>query len=162
MVFSFSLFLFLYREIYQNSSTSEQMQIAWQNEAKKREELKSLDSSLKNIESEVALLETHFIKSSDIVPFLDMIEKLAPRVGAKAEVVLVDLPKDNSGLIVEVKATGFFEALYKFLTLLENSSYEIDVISMDMQKLGGEVMPDKKKTLPEWSATFRVKLLSFI
>ena len=39
-----------------------------------------------------------------------------------------------------IKASGSFEALYKFLTLLENSPYELDFISMDIQKLGGEIV----------------------
>lgn len=162
LVFSCFVFLFLYREIQNNSRTSDQAQIVWQNEANKREELRSLDRSLKTTEQERALLEDHFIRSSNIVPFLDMVEKLAPEVGAKAEVIFVNIPEDNSGLVVEMKVAGRFEALYKFLILLENSPYELDFISMDIQKSNEGTVSDKKNSFPEWSAIFKVKLLNFI
>ena len=162
LVFSCFVFLFFYEEIQNNSKTSELAQITWQSEANKRNETQSLNRSLQMTEQERTLLETHFIRSSDVVPFLDMIEKLAPEVGARVEISLVDIPKDNSGLIVEMKVTGIFEALYKFLTLLENSPYELDFISMDIQKLGGEIVSDKIRLFSQWSAIFRIKLLSFI
>src|SRR3989344_7424099 len=162
LIFSCFVFFFLYRETGNNIVTSEQMETVWQNEAEKREELKFLNSSLKTTSGERALLESYFIRSSDIVPFLDMIEKLALGAGAKAEVVLVDIPKDNSGLIVELGATGSFETIYKFLTLLENSPYELDFISVDIKKTNGEVSLDGEESAPGWSARLRVKLLSFI
>lgn len=162
LVFSCFVFLFLYKEVQNNSRNSEQTQITWQNETKKREELQSLNHSLKTTEQERTLLEAHFIRSSNVVPFLDLVEKLAPEVGAKAEVVLVNIPEDSSGLVVEMKVTGRFEALYKFLTLLENSPYELDFISMDIQKSDVGAVPDKKSSFSEWSAVFRVKLLNFI
>src|SRR3989338_2113019 len=162
LVFSCFIFLFFYEEIQNNSKTSELAQITWRSEANKRNETQSLNRSLQMTKQERTLLETHFIRSSDVVPFLDMIEKLAPEVGARVEISLVDIPKDNSGLIVEMKVTGIFEALYKFLTLLENSPYELDFISMDIQKLGGEIVSDKIRLFSQWSAIFRIKLLSFI
>lgn len=161
-LFACFVFWFFYTEIQNNNETSEQSQITWQNEASRRDEIESLDHSLQTTEEERALLETHFIRSSDVVPLLDMIEKLAPESGAKAEVSLVDLLKDNIGLIVEMKVTGRFEAVYKFLMLLENSPYELDFISVDMQKSNEQDTSDKKNPFSLWSATLRVKLLSFI
>lgn len=162
LLLSFSVFLILYMQIQNNNKKSEQAEIAWQDEANRRNEMKALDRSLKIIEEEKALLETHFLKSSDVVSLLDMVEKLASEAGAKAEVSLVDLLKDNAGLVVEMKASGRFEAVYKFLTLLENSPYELNFILIDMQKLGEEAGSDKKAAVSLWSATFRVRLLSFI
>ena len=161
--FSFSLatFVFLYTKIQTNHKISKQLEADWRSEASKREETKTLDRSLKMLEEERALLEKHFIKSSDVVPFLDMVEKMAPKVGAKAEISLVDLSKDNSSLTVEMKATGQFEAVYKFLTLLENSPYELDFMLISMQRLG-EVNPDGGVQSALWSGIFKVKLLSFI
>lgn len=163
LVFSCLVFLFLHRAIKNNITDSEQIQTIWQNEANKIEELKSLDSLLEKTKEKRILLESYFIHGSDdAVSFLDMIEKMAEDVGGKAEVVLVDIPKDNSGLVVEMKATGRFEALYKYLTLLENSPYEIELISVDTKKLGGETSFNGTGISSLWSATFRMKLLSFI
>jgi hypothetical protein len=117
---------------------------------------------LKTTEPERILLDSHFIKSSDVVPFLDMFDKLAGAVGAKAEVASVVIAPDNSGLLVTIKATGLFEALDKFLMLLENSSYELDFISMDIQKSDVGVVSDKNTPSSQWSAVFGIKLLSFV
>lgn len=162
LMFSCFLFFSLYKQTQDNNRAWAQSEMEWQNEANRRNEIKSLDRSLKVIEQERTLLDTHFAKSSDVVPFLDTIEKLASEAGVKAEVVLVDIPKDDSGLVVGINATGHFEGLYKFLTLLENSPYELDFISMNMQKLNIEIVSDIKTPDSEWSTTFGIKLLSFI
>ena len=82
-------------------------------------------------------------------------------MGARTEVVLVDMPKDKGGLVVGINATGSFESLYKFFTLLENSPYELDFLSLNMQSqiTGGELGENQ---MARWSADFKVKLLSFI
>jgi len=162
LAFSSTVFVFLYKGAKSNQMISEKMQTEWQTEATRREGIKSLDHSIKAIEGERALLESHFTQSSNVVPFLDTIEKLALEVQAESEVVSVDIPKEENKLLVAIKASGSFEALYKFLTLLENSPYELDFISMDIQKLGGEIVSDKIRLFSQWSAIFRIKLLSFI
>jgi hypothetical protein len=48
------------------------------------------------------------------------------------------------------------------LTLLENSPYELEFVSMDMQKLSTNSTDDKKIEVPQWSAVLGVKLLSFV
>ncbi|HEY4502815.1 MAG TPA: hypothetical protein VJC14_00030 [Candidatus Paceibacterota bacterium] len=159
LLFSATVLFLLYRQIENNTLDSKQAQVAWQDEFNRRSQLQSLERSLRSVETERALLESHFIKSSDIVPFLEMIEKSAPSVGATAEVSLVDIPKDNSGLLVEMKVNGRFESVYKFLTLLENSSYELDFLYIDIQQSSSG---DIKDSSSQWLATFRVKLLSFV
>lgn len=155
-------FVFLYREINNNNQKAEQDTINWQTEARRRDNIASLDRSLQKIANDKALLETHFAKSSDIVPFLDTIEKLAPEAGALAEIDSVDTLADNTGLMVGLKASGNFEAIYKFLTLLENSSYELDFLSMDMHKLATGTVPDKSVKNLKWEAVFKIQLLSFV
>ncbi|MEI8175115.1 MAG: hypothetical protein WCG28_04155, partial [bacterium] len=105
-------------------------------------------------------LGTHFAQSSNIVPFLDIIEGLATKVGTKAEVTSVDPLGDNAGLSVGMKASGSFSSVYKFITLLENSPYELEFVSMNIQK---GIEADAKGNVSEvWNAIFRLKLLSFM
>jgi hypothetical protein len=155
-----SLFLYLYREINNKNQESELRETEWQTEAARRDDIKALDNSIKIIEAERAQLETHFARSSDIVPLLDTIENLAAQANTKAEVLSVDVVGDQSGLSVGVKASGNFADLYKFLTLLENSPYELEIASLDLQKVP-EANVTAIKTLP-WDAIFKIKLLSFV
>ncbi len=122
--------------------------------------MRSLANLIDHIESERAVLDTHFVRSSDIVPFLATIESLAQKVGGKAEVTSVDIPQDDSLLVVELKAGGSFEALYKFVMLLENSPYELLFISANIQNPGIQDLPTSGAS--EWTATFKINLLSFL
>ena len=161
-IFSSFAFFYFFQVTNNNKKESQFAETQWQTEAFRRNKIKTLDRSVKVIEAERAQLETHFAQSSDIVPFLDAIEGLASKAGAKAEVTSVDILKDQAGLIVGMKASGTFSGLYKFLTLLENSLYELDFVSMDMRKeteLSGE---NKSVLVPKWNVIFKIKLLSFI
>ncbi|MBI3888284.1 hypothetical protein HY311_00635 [Candidatus Nomurabacteria bacterium] len=145
------VFVFLYKKINNNNQVAQEGMTKWGEEAARRNETTSLNSSLQKIAPDLGMLETHFAKSSDVVPFLDTLEKLAPKVGVTTEISSVDALPGNAGLSVGMKASGSFESVYKFLTLLENSPYELDFLSMDMQKV------DKK-----WEVTFKINLLSFV
>lgn len=142
---------------------SEQMQTEWQTETSKRSQVASLDRLIKSIAQEKTLLESHFAESTNIVPFLDTIEKLATSVKADSQVISVDIAKDKTSLTVQLKATGSFQSIYKFLTLLENSPYELDFTSVDIRTDTLTSSPDseEKAESPEWTADLRIKLLSF-
>ncbi len=159
--FCFAFFL-LYQKINNNNKKTEQENLTWQTEARRRDDIKFLNHSLQKITENKVLFETHFAESSDIVPFLNMIEKLGPKVGAKTEVNSVDILTNKTGLVVGLKASGSFEAIYKFIMLLENSPYELDFLLMDVHKLTIEVVPGKNIKSSDWEAVFKIQLLSFI
>ncbi len=161
LIFSCAVFFFLYKKTEGNKAVAEDAQTKWQNEATRRDEIRSLGRSLKDIENERNLLESHFAYGSDIVPFLDTIEKLATEVNAKPEIVSVDIPKNKKGLYAVVKASGSFESIYKYLTLLENSPYELEFTSANIQNLStGD--PAAQNSTSGWEAVFKIQLLSFI
>lgn len=146
-------FYFLYKEIEKQNVSTEEITINWQKEAGRLEEISSLARGLKMVEKEIIELDKHFAKNSDVVPFLDTIEQLAPKVGAKAETTSVDLSSDKLGLLVGLSVKGKFDAVYKFFTLLENSPYELEIISF--------IISNKEQT-SDWEAGIQIKLISFI
>src|SRR6185436_9428895 len=119
-------FFFFHREINIKNKELQSREEEWQSEVNRRVEIKALDNSIKIITAERELLETHFAHGSDIVPFLDTIEGLARKVGIRAEIATVDIPVDGSSLVVVLRAPGSFASVYKFITLLENSPYELE------------------------------------
>ena len=158
---SLSFFL-LYKKVNSNSVLAKQAEGDWQNEASRRDEIKLLNDSIKAIAAEKEQLETHFVKSSDVVPFLDTIEGLAPQANAKAEVTSVDMMENSSKLLVGVKASGSFSSIYKFLMLLENSPYELEFVSMDIQNVIIQDVNTKGNKISSWEANLKIKLLSFL
>lgn len=161
LLFFGAAFVFLYQKINNNNQKIQQDTINLRTEANRRESLASLDRTLQKIAPERALLENYFIKSSDIIPFLNMIEKLATEAGVSAQIDSIDTKADNSELTVRLKVSGGFEVIYKFLTLLENSPYELDFLSMDMRKSLSNVSDQNVKN-SNWEVVFKIQLLSFI
>ena len=160
-VIALAAFIFSLRVVSQKSEMLQQAELTWQTEMLKRNEVERLGKLIKALESERASLDSHFTVSSDVVPFLDTIEKLAAAVSAQAEVSSVDIAKDNSSLAVGIKASGSFGALYKFITLLENSPFQLEFLSMDLQNAGGAELAGSTKTL-QWDLTLKVGLLNFL
>jgi len=155
-------FIFLYKQIDGNTKVAEQAQTAWQAESDRRGEVESLDRLLTTTEEERGSLESHFAQSSDVVPFLDTIQQLAVSAKATSAIASVSILQDKTGLMIDVTASGSFASLYKFLTLLENSPYELNFISVDL-KTDESVGADGKTTPSgKWTADFEIKLLSFI
>lgn len=185
LALSIVVYIVLYKNINLNNQLSEKAASDAKIEATKRQEIKTLDRSLKSTADERAMLDTHFVQSSDVVPLLDSIEKIGPMVKAKAAVTQVDISQDKQNLTVGVTVEGTFDSQYRFLTLLENSVYPLEIVSMDMQKTNDGTIPDIQPaatlspdttpegqtmtlppptttTLPRWSATYKIKLKSFL
>lgn len=159
---SLTFFIFFYRVIDGNNKKSSEKEEAWLAESLRREGVKEIYTSFKSISEDRDKIDKHFAKSSDIVPFLDSIEGLTSKINLKAEISSVDVLPDKSGLMIGMRASGTFSDVYKFLTLLENFSYELDIVGVDMSKTGGTDVEGKKPTAPKWDANFRIKLVSFI
>lgn len=154
---AFSFFsVFLYQKINNINKETEEITIIWQKEMNRRENIINLNRTLEEVKDKRINLENHFAKSSDVVPFLDTTEKLATKVGATAMVDSLNTGASNDKFIVQLKATGKFESLYKFLLLLENSPYELAFLSVDFHKSSGDIKNTK------WEAVFKMQLLSFM
>lgn len=157
------IFIFLFKKIQQNNAKAKDAEIKWQTEANQRQEISSLDTLLENITNEKTQLESHFAQGSDIVPYLNNIEELGTEAKVVAQVSSVDTSQKNMGLVLSMKATGSFEAIYKFITLLENSPYALEFISVNIEKDAGDVTnTDSSTSINSWTAILKVKLLSFV
>ena len=157
LILTVTALLFLYKKINSNNQISDQISKELQTTSYQRDQMKSLARSIKLIGAEKTELENHFVSSSDAVLFLDTIEKSAGKVGVATEVASVDIVKDEE-LSISLKAAGTFEALYKFLTLLENSPYQVEFTSADIKKGGGEGDPTLKTKIRAWEAGLNIKL----
>ncbi len=173
-------FYFLYATILTSGEKTNQILAEVENETARREEIKLINKSIDTIKQDRDVINTHFAHSTDIVPFLNTIESLAPRAGAKVETSSVDALKDDTGLMVRLKVEGSFNSIYKFLMLLENSPYELDFSELIIDRVSEvEITPIEQPTQteeglpmeapepivrkdPKWQGVITVKLLSFI
>ncbi|MBP9711656.1 MAG: hypothetical protein KBD55_01320 [Candidatus Pacebacteria bacterium] len=155
-------FIFLYGQIINNNSQAEVVNKEWGSEFARREEIKSLDRSLRAVDAGKVALESHFAKSTDAVPFLDTIESLAVVAGAQFEIISVEEAGTSGILVLDVKSKGSFESIYKFLTLLENSPYEIEFTSVNVTKPlpQGGVNTNTKNA--DWEGLLTMRLLTYV
>jgi hypothetical protein len=158
LVLSFFAFFFLYQKIGEIKRVTNQTELALKEEIQKQEKVKSLSVLMQSIEQEKISFESHFVKKSDIVSFLNSIEQLAEIVGANASITTVDENKEGTQLALSVSTEGSFDSIYKFLMLLENAPYEIEITGFDMKKVGGG---GSVGSGADWNAIFKIKLLSF-
>jgi hypothetical protein len=160
-VFFLLAFIFLYQKINSNNQKLQQDMSSLQSESLKRDAIEKLERSLQSVADYRASLDTHFAKSSDVVPLLDTVEKLSGVAGAQSEVNLINVSPEGTKLLIDLKASGSFEAVYKFLALLENSPYELEFLSMDMHSAAGD-SSGKSPGSSKWEANLKIQLLSFL
>lgn len=151
------VFFMLLKVINAKNKISQDIQAQWEKEEYRRSNMKSLESLLADTKDDRVLIDQHFVYGSDIVPFLNMIEALAPKVSVNAEVDLVDITKDGSSFSIDLNTTGSFENTYKFISLLENSSYELEFNRIDVRK--EDTTTEKSST---WQGYLKIKVISFI
>ncbi len=148
---------FSYKKILSVKEEIAQKQSKWQIEENRRNEIKNLERSVKNLAEEKKDLDSHFVGSDDPVAFLNSLESMALSVGAVAEVSTVGTNND-SGLVVNLRATGGFDSLYKFLTLIENSQYIMEIQNMSISTNISEV---KNLSVNKWDMNVQLKLITF-
>lgn len=135
------------------------------NEYKEKEarsnQIKELNKVILEIGDKIEILDSHFLHSADLAPFLDELESSAKNLGVKAEVISVDNPTvKNQYLSLNLRTLGTFEDLNRFLLLLENHKYELEVFEV---KIIRELSTDlTSNSIPIWSGYFRIKVISFL
>lgn len=161
--FAIFAFTFVYKMTGKNISEAAEIEMQAREDERRYAELQFLELALNTFSPEISRLNSHFVRGNDVVPFLNLVEGLGPLVGAESEVTLVDISKDGASLNVGVSALGSFEALYKFLKLLENSPYELEFTSMEFrQSGGGELGAEEVPQATTWTIDLKIKVISFI
>lgn len=155
LVVVLTAFVFLFKHIHTiNTKAIEVQKQTRLSVAEKREARSLLDFSNEN-QVRIQELDKHFVKGTEVVAILQYVEDLAPRVGASAKVSAVDVTKDGQSLFIDMNISGSFDSVYKFVNLLEQASYILDIINLDIQAV-------QKESGNTWSGNIKVKVISFI
>lgn len=155
-------FVYVLREIQSKNEAATQAIEEFKTESERINKISALNEEIKTIKDKTDKLDTHFAKSSDIVPFLDNLQSLGVLAGAPLEVSSVSLSPEGDTLDVEVKAEGSFVSVHKLLALMQNSQYQLQ-FSMVKFSTNTFLAADKKikSSNPTWEAVFTIKLTSF-
>lgn len=119
----------------------------------KRKNIRGLDQSLNSISQEKAKVEAAFASKSDLVRFIENVERLAALSGIALEIKSAALPLDpnEKGPVFTLNVKGDFGQEFRFLTLLESANYEIVLEEARLNK----------SEEAGWAGQVRLKLLSY-
>lgn len=134
----------------------------WKTENDNRNSTESLESSLASASADNTALDLHFVEGANVVPFLNMVERLAPQTNTEVKVNTVEIASDSKSLKVKVSVTGTFESIYKFLILFENAPYETGISFFEIHRVGENDTTKENNAKAEWSANMELRLLSYI
>jgi hypothetical protein len=160
-IISILVFSFVYIKIKNYDEMSKQVLLKWKTQLSKNNEVTLLNRSIRTTKEGKILLEPNFVQSSNEVSFLDSLERLALSVGAEAEIISVNVLPEIPSLVLDLKANGSFDSIYKFLLLLENSPYELDIISANIKRSTSQNIAEGKNFI-KWEVLLKIKLLSFL
>lgn len=160
-IFSCFVFYFIYRQIRIKNIDAEEIKIQIQNENKKYNDIEILSKSNKiSVEDQISF-DSHFVDKSEIANFFDSLEKLAEKIKLETEILSANEDEIKGDFTLELKSKGSFENIYRFLLLLENSQYMIEIMSINMQKEHQDETQNITKN-PIWTLHLKIKLLSFV
>jgi len=163
LILAISIFVFLIQVIKEKHKKTEQKLLEWQTIYTKQQELLFLNNSIEKIQENQELLNKYFIYSSNIVPFLNYLEDLAKKNKLTIDLSLVDIMKEEEGLIVEMGVIGNFNLIFKFIKFLENSPYQMEFLLVSLNNISLDEDENKNENiLKQWEALIKIKLLSFI
>lgn len=155
-------FVYIFQEIQSKNEAATQAIEEFKTESERVNKIAALNEEIKTIKDQTDKLNSHFARSSDIVPFLDNLQSLGVLAGAPLEVSSVSLSTEGDSLDVAVRAEGSFASVHKLLALLQNSQYQLQFSAVKFST-SAFVSADKKvkNTNPTWEAVFTIKLTSF-
>lgn len=124
----------------------------------KKKELSSLEFEMQNLEimkakyqnykSNYELIDSLFINPEVPIDFIRFLEKLASVLKISIKISLSNNPETENqpwpSLYFQLSTTSSFLNFSKFLEKLENSSYLIEVQSLNIKKLTEEELPPKE------------------
>jgi len=156
-------FVFVYFKINESHNFNKEYLVVLEKEYYSKQELKALNNSIDLLKERKNFLEKYFAFSSNIVPFLDFLEGSAKKTGNRIEISLVDIPEKENNLIVEMKAEGSFESIYRFLKVLEHAPYQIDFLSFSFSNVSlNEETLEAKEFKNKWEILIKLKLMTFV
>ncbi|MBU3969048.1 hypothetical protein KJ991_02430 [Patescibacteria group bacterium] len=130
-------------------------------ELKKEKQLDLVKKIIKETETEQSNLNSCFVNSNEVVDFIKSIELISELAGVSIDIKSIgvedsELIKDIS---VETLAVGFvvqgsWNSTFKFLSLIENISYNATIDKMSISKFTDE--KDKKDF---WKSSFTIKAI---
>lgn len=160
-VIVFSVDLFFVFSIYKQRDTVAKMREDFMIELKKEKQLSSIKNTIKMTEKEQTNLNLCFIANNEVVDFIKSIETMSKNAGVSMNIRSVGVGDTETIressieiLIIEFIIGGSWSNTHNFLSLIENSTYEITINQMSINKIS-----DSMTGKETWKSVFVIKAI---
>lgn len=147
MLFAVSVFVFLFRDIKLKNENSSRMALEIERHTAQRNNLSNLQRTIKETKDQRKVLESYIVDEEQIDKFIGWLEEMGAPVGVKVVVNSVSRVGEGSMLSVDITSSGSFNEVLNFSSLLENSSYKINIEKFFLSKMiqgGDEENPERE------------------
>lgn len=145
--------------IRKNISEADGLGINIAAESQKEANIESTRNILRGTTAEREKIESYFVRSDNIVDFLEKIELLGKKSGVSLSFDSVDIPPEEKNVLrVRIGTEGNWEDTFYFLSLVENLPFKIELEKSSIVKMTRIVSNIKTSY---WRGDLTVKLLSF-
>jgi hypothetical protein len=146
----------LFQQIRNKSESVGQLSTEISAKREQKQRLSAMESLVKDTKQKRAELDTYFVGSDAIVPFLEQLEGLSSSTGATITVDSVSRPNKNGDGPIEpleltVNTTGEWADVYHLFRLLETLPYSVTINRASLS--AGSAMRGRSAT-STWSGLF--------
>lgn len=160
----FGACLYLFTEIKSKNKYIASVASEFASASEKESKIADIKSVIRMRAEDKAYIDAHFVDGGDIAGFFGEVEDLGKQTGVLVEIGTADFTKDKTKkLRLVFKASGSFEAIIRFIELLENFKYELVQKRVAIEKDSMQVVsPDKGKPGIVWRGDFELELSSLV
>lgn len=133
--------------------------------------VQTLERLLNDFSEEEETLNSAILAEDDLVEFIEFLEDLAQRSKIGLSISSASLPESTkkrksapasfANPVFEIKASGSFDDLMRYLILLENSPFQVSFQRINIQALGS-TQQTFLETEEDWQAIFKINVLSYM
>ena len=160
LIISVGLFIYSFNVIKSSANKTGEGLTKIDQVNQKNLELNTIKKTIIATEEDRNKLAAYFVSDKSIVGFLEYIESLGETTNTEASIEAVDIGVETNTLIVSVKTIGTFSSVMRYVDLVENMPYRIEINNFTLTTK--DSLSDTVLVVPEWEADITFKLISYL
>jgi Tfp pilus assembly protein PilO len=157
------VFLFVFNMINNKNKHSVSVLTEIKSKNEQKDNIANLKKTVDETKEKEIVLSSYLVHSNNLDEFINFLEKEGDSISVPIEVLSVNAPNDTKNrLKVELKGTGTFEHVVRFIELIQNAPYQIKINYAYINKvIEPSPVDGKPTTLVRQSGTVFEARLSF-
>lgn len=149
MVASVATFIFFFKVVENKNKHTSATLVTLANKIVKKENSQMLKDTIDQVYLTKESVGKHFVDSNEIDSFIDYLEGLGKDSGTEVNVQDFKISEENKNILsVRLLSRGSFSNVIRFLTLIENTQYQVSISKTTLEKQSEVLNIDPKTNQP--------------